>query len=549
MYLIASFPLFVTSPYSDSLLSSASNILNVFLGWRGLELLVRNLEIEAGGNLIVVMSERDAERLGAISSDRLMLGYGGAEVVTILNISSEFPEGRLGVYREVKSRLDLSDGAKVSVRLAKRPESLSFIREKILGERLTPWKLEMIVEDVVQRHLSDIELAAFVTALQIYGTSMEEVEALSRAMIGAGRTINFKGDVILDKHSIGGVPGDKTTLLVVPIIAAAGYTIPKSSSRAITSPAGTADRMESLCPVDLRLDEIEKVVEEVGACIVWGGALDLAPADDLFIRIEYPLSIDPLLLPSILSKKKAMGSTHIVVDIPVGLGAKITTRNQAEQLAMNFIELGNRLGMSIECVLTEGGQPIGHAIGPVLEAREALEALRGRGPQDLVDKATGLAGTLLEMVGEEKGLEKALDLLSTGKALEKMKEIVEAQGGDPDVRSEDLEVGEHRIDIEAKSGGRVLWINNRALAHIAREAGAPGNKGAGLVLHVKTGDKVAEGEPLLRIHSENQQRLDNAEKLANTLDTLIIGSRMGEKMLIKKIKGLTPLGPEFVLER
>jgi AMP phosphorylase len=549
MYLIASSPLFVTSPYSDSLLSSASNILNVFLGWRGLELLVRNLEIEAGGNLIVVMSKRDAERLGAISSDRLMLGYGDAKVVTILNISSEFPEGRLGVYREVKSRLDLSDGAKVSVRLAERPESLSFIREKILGERLTPWKLEMIVEDVVQRHLSDIELAAFVTALQIYGTSMEEVEALSRAMIGAGRTINFKGDVILDKHSIGGVPGDKTTLLVVPIIAAAGYTIPKSSSRAITSPAGTADRMESLCPVDLRLDEIEKVVEEVGACIVWGGALDLAPADDLFIRIEYPLSIDPLLLPSILSKKKAMGSTHIVVDIPVGLGAKITTRNQAEQLAMNFIELGNRLGMSIECVLTEGGQPIGHAIGPILEAREALEALRGRGPQDLVDKATGLAGTLLEMVGEENGLEKALDLLSTGKALEKMKEIVEAQGGDPDVRSEDLKVGEHRIDIEAKSGGRVLWINNRALAHIAREAGAPGNKGAGLVLHVKTGDKVAEGEPLLRIHSENHQRLDNAEKLANTLDTLIIGSRMGEKMLIKKIKGLTPLGPEFVLER
>ncbi len=519
------------------------------MGWRGLELLVRNLEIEAGGNLIVVMSKRDAERLGAISSDRLMLGYGDAEVVTILNISSEFPEGRLGVYREVKSRLDLSDGAKVNVRLAKRPESLSFIREKILGERLTPWKLEMIVEDVVQRHLSDIELAAFVTALQIYGTSMEEVEALSRAMIGTGRTINFKGDVILDKHSIGGVPGDKTTLLVVPIIAAAGYTIPKSSSRAITSPAGTADRMESLCPVDLRLDEIEKVVEEVGACIVWGGALDLAPADDLFIRVEYPLSIDPLLLPSILSKKKAMGSTHIVVDIPVGLGAKITTHNQAEQLAMNFIELGNRLGMSIECVLTEGGQPIGHAIGPVLEAREALEALRGRGPPDLVDKATGLAGTLLEMVGEEDGLEKALDLLSTGKALEKMKEIVETQGGDPDVRSEDLEVGEHQVDVEAKSGGRVLWINNRALAHIAREAGAPGNKGAGLVLHVKTGDKVAEGDPLLRIHSENHQRLDNAEKLANTLDTLIIGSRMGEKMLIKTIKGLTPLGPEFVLER
>ena len=549
MYLIDRLLLFVASPYSDSLLSSAPIILNAFPGWRDLELLVRNLEIEAGGNLIVVMSERDAERLGVISSDRLMLSYDGTEVVAILNISSEFPEGRLGAYREATSRLDLADGDSVEVRLAERPESLGFIREKILGERLLPWKLEMIVEDVVQRHLSDIELASFVTALQIHGTSMEEVEALSRAMVRSGKTINFKGDTILDKHSIGGVPGDKTTLLVVPIIAAAGYTIPKSSSRAITSPAGTADRMESLCPVDLRLDQIEKVVEEVGACIVWGGSLDLAPADDLFIRVEYPLSIDPLLLPSILSKKKAMGSTHIVVDIPVGLGAKIATRNQGEQLAMNFIELGSRLDMSIHCVLTEGGQPVGHAIGPVLEAREALEALSGGGPQDLIDKATGLAGTLFEMVGENDGLEKARSLLSTGKALEKMKEIVEAQGGDPDLRPEDLHVSKNWIDVEAKRGGRVLWVNNRAIAHIAREAGAPGDKCAGLILHVKTGDEVTEDDPLLRIHSDNPQRLENAEKLAQALDPLIIGTKMGETMLIKKIKGLTPLGPEFVLER
>ncbi len=541
--------MFVSSPYSDSLLSSVSIILNAFSGWLGLELLVRSLEIEAGGNLIVVMSERDADRLGVISSDRLMLNHEGTEVVVILNISSEFPEGSLGVYREVKSRLDLTEGAYVDVRLAERPESLSFIREKILGERLTPWKLEMIVEDVVQRHLSDIELASFVTALQIYGTSMEEVEALSRAMIGAGRTIKFNKDLILDKHSIGGVPGDKTTLLVVPIIAAAGYTIPKSSSRAITSPAGTADRMESLCPVDLRLDQIEKVVDEVGACIVWGGALDLAPADDLFIRVEYPLSIDPLLLPSILSKKKAMGSTHIVVDIPVGLGAKIATSNQAEQLAMNFIELGNRLSMSIQCVLTEGGQPVGRAIGPVLEAREALQALRGEGPQDLIDKATGLAGTLFEMVGEEDGLKKAQSLLSTGKALDKMMEIVEAQGGDPDLSPKDLPIGEIWADVEAKRGGRVLWINNRALAQIAREAGAPGDKCAGLILHVKTGDEVTGGETLLRIHSDNPHRLENAEKLAQALDPIVVGTKMGETMLIKKIKSLKPLGREFVLER
>jgi len=192
---------------------------------------------------------------------------------------------------------------------------------------------------------------------------------------------------------------------------------------------------------------------------------------------------------------------------------------------------------------------VGHAIGPILEAREALEALSGDGPPDLIDKATGLAGTLFEMVGVNDGLEKARSLLSTGKALEKMKEIVEAQGGDPDLRPEDLHVSKNWIDVEAKRGGRVLWVNNRAIAHIAREAGAPGDKCAGLILHVKTGDEVTEDDPLLRIHSDNPQRLENAEKLAHSLDPLIIGTKMGETMLIKKIKGLTPLGPEFVLER
>lgn len=514
-----------------------------------MKLRVRSLEIEAGGNLIVVISAVDAERLGVISSDRVMLSAEESHVVVILNISSEFPSGLLGVYREVKDRLKLSDGDEVEIKPAERPESLGFIREKILGERLPQWKIEMIVKDVVERHFSDIELASFVTALQIHGTSMEEVEALSRSMVTAGRTISFKGDHILDKHSIGGVPGDKTTLLVVPIVAAAGYKIPKSSSRAITSPAGTADRMEALCPVDLKLEEIVKVVDEIGACVVWGGAIDLAPADDLFIRVEYPLSIDPLLLPSIMSKKKAMGSTHVVVDIPTGREAKIKTINEADHLAMNFIELGRRLGMSIECAITEGEQPVGRAVGPNLEAREALEALEGRSSHGLVDKATTLAGILFEMMGEEDGKERAMHLLSSGKAEEKMRQIIGAQGGDPDVQPEDLMLGENWLDIEAERDGRVLYINNRAIAQIAREAGAPSDKGSGLVLNHKMGDEVSTGDSLLRIYAETSTRLENAVKLAKAFEPLGIGNRLGEKMLIKKIKGFVPHGPEFVLER
>jgi AMP phosphorylase len=508
-----------------------------------------NLEIEAGGNLIVVLSKSEAERLGVLSDDRLFVNINGSEVSTILNIAFDFPEGVIGVYREVMERLDLENGDTVSVRPAARPESLGFIREKISGERLTPWKMHKIVEDVVEHHLSSIELAAFVTALEIHGTNMEEVEALSRAMIQTGKTISFGKGPILDKHSIGGVPGDKTTLLVVPIVAAAGYIIPKSSSRAITSPAGTADRMETLAPVNLKIEKISKIVDDLGACIVWGGAIDLAPADDLFIRVEYPLSIDPLLLPSIISKKKAMGSTHIVVDIPSGIGTKIATINQAEQLAIKFKELGSRLDMDIECFISEGGQPIGRAVGPILEAKEALEALMGMGPPDLVNKALGIAGVLFEMVGESNGQGLAKEILDSGKALEKMREIIDAQGGDPNVNPIDLEIPNNWVDIEAELDGRVLGINNRAIARIAREAGAPGDKYAGILLHVKTGDQVSMGDPLLRIYGNSERKLANAEKLYRAEEPLLVSNRMGEKMLLKKIRGITPLSREFEFVR
>lgn len=514
-----------------------------------MDLKVKLLEMEAGGNLIVVMNDLDAERLGAKSSDRVTITTRDGETSAILNLSADFPKGYLGAYQEVKLRLGLREGVTVHVKPSGRPESLTFIREKILGERLTPWKIEMIVRDVVERHLSDIELAAFVTSLQINKMSMEEVEALSRSMVKSGRTINFNKYPILDKHSIGGVPGDKTTILVVPIIAAAGYTIPKSSSRAITSPAGTADRVEALCPVNLRLEEIMEVVEKVNACMVWGGALDLAPADDLFIRVEYPLSIDPLLLPSIISKKKAMGSTHVVVDIPSGGGAKIKTIDQAQQLATDFIELGGRLGMNIECALTEGGQPIGYAVGPALEAKEALEALMGSGPTDLIEKAVTLSSILLEMVGEENAREKALKILTSGKAEEKLREIIEAQGGDPEIQPEDIRIGSIWSSVESREEGRVLWMNCSSIALIAKTAGAPIDKGAGILLRKKIGDEVKRGDVLFKVFSENHQKLEDAIKLAEELELVKVGSRMGEKMLIKHVKAVSPLGPEFVLER
>jgi AMP phosphorylase len=515
-----------------------------------MEFRVKLLGIRAGGKRIIVIDNEYASRLGIHSSDRVKITHKNQTIIAIANVATDFPKKTLGIYEEVQEKLKAQNGEIVQVQPAERPESLGYIRNKIIGRKLGATEIKSIILDVVERHLSDIELASFVTSLYIRGTSMDEVEALTKAMVETGKTIDFYKTPLLDKHSIGGVPGDKTTILVVPIISAAGFTIPKTSSRAITSPAGTADRVEVLCPVELAIEEMRSVVKKTNGCLAWGGTLDLAPADDLFIQVEYPLSIDPLLLPSIMSKKKAIGADYLVVDIPTGRGAKIKTIGEAQVLARDFIELGKRVDIRVQCGVTFGEQPIGYAIGPALEAREALLALMGKGPIDLVNKAVSLASLLFEMMGVDDGTQKANELIKSGKAEKKLREIIAAQGGDPNVKPEDIEIGKEMVEIRSEETGNVQWINNRAMAQIAREAGAPKTKAAGVLLNKKLGDKVATGDVLYRIYSGSTQKLEAAVRLADKLDAIGVTGKFGEKMLVDRIptKKVSYEKP-FILER
>lgn len=515
-----------------------------------MEFKVKLLGIRAGGKQIIVIDNEYASRMGIHSSDRVTIEFKNKKIIAIANVASDFPKKTIGIYEEVQEILKIAEGETIIVQAAERPESLGHIREKLMGRKLRQEEIRSIILDVVERHLSDVELASFVTSLHIRGTSMDEVEGLTKAMIETGKTIDFGKSPILDKHSIGGVPGDKTTILVVPIVAAAGFTIPKTSSRAITSPAGTADRVEVLCPVDLSFEEMRNAVKKTNACLAWGGALDLAPADDLLIQVEYPLSIDPLLLPSILSKKKAIGAQFLVVDIPTGRGSKIKTIGEAQALAQDFIELGKRLGINIQCGVTFGEQPIGYAIGPALEAREALLSVMNKGPLDLVNKACSLAGLLFEMMGFEDGEKKAKDIIQSGKAEKKLREIIAAQGGDPKVQPEDIKLGKEVAEVRSKEPGTVQWINNRYIAQIARAAGAPKTKSAGVLLNKKLGDKVETGDILYHIYSGNKQKLNVAIRLSDELETFGVTEKFGEKMLVDRIPTeKVQYEKPFVLER
>jgi AMP phosphorylase len=514
-----------------------------------MELSVEVLMISTGGSRIALLSEKTASLLGVHSSDRIKITCKSQERIAIANIADYFPINRVGLYRETVTALGVKEGETVNVQLASLPESLFNIRAKLHGERLREKDIVAIVKDVVERHLSEVEIAAFLTSLSIHGLSTSETEALSRAMISTGKTLDFGKGPILDKHSVGGIPGDKTSMMVVPIVAAAGFTIPKTSSRAITSPAGTADRVETLCPVNLSINEIKEVVKKTNGCLVWGGSLELAPADDLFIQVEYPLGIDPMLLPSILSKKKAVGATHVAIDIPTGMGAKIKTRTEAYTLASDFVDLGKRLSLNIQCALTFGEQPLGCGIGPALEAREALESLIGGGPPDLREKALSLAGMLFEMVGVKNGRALAENMVNSGKALKKMHEIIEAQGGNPAIKPEDLPIGPEFAVIRSEKTGKVLWLSTDDIVRISREAGAPKEKGAGVVLHAKLGDTVHKGGILFEIYAERTSKLTSALKLAGMLSPIVLSNKPEEKMILDKIPEKTTHKKAFMLDR
>ncbi len=510
---------------------------------------VKFLMVEAGGKPVVVLNKEDAEDLGVTSLGRVKVRFENREVTAIVNTTTALiGVGVIGLYDEVRRTLEINEGEEVEVEIAPFPTSVYFIRNKLRGRKLTFEEIFEIVKDAVEGNLSEIEIVAFVTALHSFGLDLDEATSLSKAMVETGNTLKLDRQPILDKHSIGGVPGDKTTLLVVPIIASCGFTIPKSSSRAITSAAGTADRAEVLMPVSLDLEEMRDVVNKTNGCIVWGGALYLAPADDIFVRVEHPLSIDPLLLPSIMSKKKAVGANLLVVDIPCGRGTKVKTIGEADLLAKDFIELGARLGIKVQCAVTYGEQPVGYAIGPALEAREALSVLMGKVKAlDLVDKATDIAGILLEMAGIKDGKSVALQSLTSNKAEDKLREIIAAQGGDPKIDPSEISIGDKRFTVKSEIDGYVLWIDNTSLVEIARLAGSPKDKGAGILLHKKIGDQVKKGDPLFTIYAERSVKLQRALKALQEGVFMGVGDRM--EMLIHEIRERPIPKKAFMLER
>jgi len=400
--------------------------------------------------------------------------------------------------------LGLRGGEEVTVRHARPLESLKFLRAKVYGRKLDYASMRAIIDDVGRGRMSDLHLAAFVTACAGGRLDEPEIVALTRAMVDVGERIRWPLSPVMDKHCVGGLPGNRTTMIVVPIVTACGVVMPKTSSRAITSPAGTADTMETLAPVNLDVPTMRRIVEREGGFIAWGGVARLSPADDVLIRVERPLDLDSeaQLVASVLSKKLAVGSERVVIDIPVGPTAKVRSHAAAQSLGASLIAVGAAVGLQVRVIESDGRQPVGRGIGPALEALDVMAVLRRSvdAPQDLRERALVLAGAVLEMAGRAApgtGQALAVRTLDSGQALTKFIAICEAQGG-----MREPPVAPFNQAVPASRDGRIGAIDNRRLARAAKLAGAPRDAAAGAFIHVRLGDSVVAGQPLFTLHAQ-----------------------------------------------
>ena len=468
----------------------------------------------------------------------------GRRILASLNVVDDsciVAVDELGLSEDAFAQLGLDNGQPASICQAEPAASIPALHRKIAGERLSREDFRGIVRDISEHRYSKIELTAFVVACNQDELDREEVYYLSDAMARVGRRLDWHEHPVVDKHCIGGIPGNRTSMLVVPMVAAHGMLCPKTSSRAITSPAGTADTMEVMANVELPFERLEQIVHEHRGCLAWGGTSELSPADDVLIAVERPLSIDSpgQMVASILSKKVAAGSTHLLLDIPVGPSAKVRSMPEAQKLRKLFEYVAGRLGLVMEVVISDGRQPIGNGIGPVLEARDVMQVLHNdpAAPNDLRQKSLRLAGRMLEFDPDVRGGDGftiARDILDSGRALAKLQAIMQAQGSKAfDYRNPPLAPLCHEVCAEVD--GTLLAIDNLQLARIARLAGAPKVQGAGVDLLHKIGARVTAGTPLYRVYAAYPADLTFARQACARSSGMTVGDAAQ----------LTPLPLEF----
>lgn len=479
-----------------------------------MKLKIRNFNWLAG-RPVVILHDETAKKMNVFVDDRIAISNSKKIYATVDIFPKLVKKNEIGLSHELSKILKLKNMSVVEVGTSEISSATLLIKKKLNGERLDKEELQYLISEIVHNNLTEAEIAFFTASEKLNGMNFEEIINLIKAMAQTGVKLKFKGKYVADKHCIGGIAGNRTTPIVVAICAAAGLTVPKTSSRAITSASGTADVIETISNVELSIKQITKVVNSTGACITWGGSLGLAPSDDKIIQVERLLNLDvePQLLASIMSKKISAGSKYILIDIPYGKGAKAKNITDAKKLGEKFKKIGKRFRLKLKVVYTDGRQPIGNGVGPVLEMLDILKVLQNDGPQDLKEKSLYLSAELLKLCGIKNAKKTAEETLSSGKAYEKFKEIINAQNGNNNFNEKVklLTLAKYTKIIKAKRSGKIISISNQGINSLCRVLGTPETISAGVYLHKHVG-KIKKGEPILTLYTESKKKMRDATK-------------------------------------
>lgn len=420
----------------------------------------------------------------------------------------------LGLNEEAFTDLGETEGTGVTISLAAPAPSRAALKRKIVGNILSPQDYKFIVKDIINRRYSNVDIASFIVAGGTF-ISANEVLSLTEALVNNTKLKWPQENIVVDHHCLGGVPGNKTDIIIAAIVGAYGLAIPKTVSKATTSCASVADTMGIMCDVNLTQDKFIELTSTNRAVIADYERLNIAEAVKAIANVERHMGLtqQEFLLTSVLAIKIAAGVTHLLIDIPVGEKSRIKTIYEAIRLRKLAEFVGDRLGVDIEVVITDGNEPIGNGVGAILEARDVVQVLKNKpnAPQDLLEKSLFLAGRILEFDPKLRGgsgYEKAAQILQSGQAFEKLNEMIKLQG-----KKEQPVLGSFTRDVLAPVSGEVVGINNVQINRIGIWAGIRQYGGAGIDLFKKVGDTVNAGEPLYRIYACSQEDLELAESV------------------------------------
>lgn len=490
------------------------------------------IDFSGGRKRTIFLNIKTANQEGVSVGNKL-------EIISLANTSKRYivyvelcdaclDSSSVGIDRKTWNDMNLEIDDLVALDWVPQPKSLLAIRKKLLRQKLNYSEIKSILDDIVSGKLGEIEATYFAACGFNPGFDDDELYYLTKAMAESGQHIRWPYDKVVDKHSIGGLAGKGITPILVSIVSSKGLVVPNTSTRAITAPAGTTDVMEVLCNMEYSLTEIQDLVKENNACIVWGGGLDLAPADEALIEIEKPLGIElyDKFIVSILAKKVAIGLTHLVLDIPYGPDTKVEKYEDVELIKEKFETLAEKFDIKIKVHTRHALGPDGRGIGPCLEAIDLLKVLMQEDDRyrPLEETALILAGELLELAGIEKngkGYQAAKEELTSGRAYQQFRRIIKAQGGNPDIKPSDIKLAKFKKSIIATHDGTVSDIVNLNIKEVAHALGNPTIKQAGIYLHKQIGDRVNKGEILFDIYAPSESRLDLALRILDIKEILV----------------------------